>query len=78
MSHEFEVHHLVSQLVALVGAQDRANVDAYVELLLKNRTQYVTAQLQVLCLNCGRGSSLDTLNNGHTYVHQSSNKTLSL
>ena len=47
MNHEFEVHHLVSQLVALLKAQDRANVDSSVELLLKNRTPYITAQLQV-------------------------------
>ena len=45
MSHEFEVHHLVSQLVALLKLQDVGSVDSYVELLLKNRTPYVTTQV---------------------------------
>lgn len=45
MSHEFEVHHLVSQLVALLKVQDVGSVDSHVELLLKNRTPYVTTQV---------------------------------
>ena len=45
MSHEFEIHHLVSQLVFLLNVRDTSDVDAYVEVLLKNRKPYVTTQV---------------------------------
>lgn len=45
MSHEFEIHHLVSQLVFLLNIRDTSDVDAYVEVLLKNRKPYVTTQV---------------------------------
>lgn len=45
MSHDFQVHHLVSELVSLLGVRDTTGVDSYVDLLLKNRTPYTTAQV---------------------------------
>lgn len=45
MSHEFEVHHLVSELVSLMKASGTADVDSQVELLVKNRTPYITTQV---------------------------------
>lgn len=45
MSHEFELHHLVSELVSLMKASGTADVDAQVELLGKNRTPYITTQV---------------------------------
>ena len=45
MSHEYQVHHLVSELVSLLGVQETSGVDSYVDILLKNRTPYVTTQV---------------------------------
>lgn len=45
MSHEFELHHLVSELVSLLRVSETADVDAQVDLLLKNRTPYITTQV---------------------------------
>ena len=45
MSHEFEVHHLVSELISLLSVRDAGEVDSYVEVLLKNMTPYVTTQI---------------------------------
>lgn len=45
MSHDFQVHHLVSELVSLLGVRDTTGVDSYVDLLLKNRTPYMTTQV---------------------------------
>ena len=45
MSHEFELHHLVSELVSLLQVSDTADVDAQVDLLNKNRTPYITNQV---------------------------------
>lgn len=45
MSHEFEVHHLVSQCISLLNIRDAGEVDAYVEVLLKNRKPYITTQV---------------------------------
>ena len=47
MSHDFELHHLVSELVSLLRVSDTADVDAQVDLLLKNRTPYITNQVQL-------------------------------
>ena len=47
MSHEFELHHLVSELVSLLRVTDTADVDAQVDLLLKNRTPYITTQVSL-------------------------------
>lgn len=50
MSHDFELHHLVSELVLLLRVSGTADVDAQVDLLLKNRTPYITNQVcQLLC-----------------------------
>lgn len=45
MSHEFELHHLVSELVSLLKVSDTADVDSQVDLLAKNRTPYITTQV---------------------------------
>ena len=45
MSHEFQVHHLVSELVSLLGIRDAGEVESYVEVLLKNRRPYITTQV---------------------------------
>ena len=45
MSHEFQIHHLVSELVSLLNVRDAGEVDSYVEVLLKNRTPYITTQV---------------------------------
>lgn len=45
MSHEFELHHLVSELVSLLQVSEKADVDAQVDLLNKNRTPYITNQV---------------------------------
>lgn len=45
MSHEFQVHHLVSELISLLNIREAGEVDAYVEVLLKSRTPYVTTQV---------------------------------
>ena len=45
MSHEFQVHHLVSELVSLLSVRDAGEVDSYVEVLLKNQRPYVTTQV---------------------------------
>lgn len=42
MSHEFELHHRVSNLISLLKVQDVTGSEAYVELLLANRTPYIT------------------------------------
>lgn len=47
MSHEFELHHLVSELVSLMKVSDTADVDSQVELLAKNRTPYITTQVSL-------------------------------
>lgn len=47
MSHDFELHHLVSELVSLLRVSGTADVDAQVDLLLKNRTPYITNQVQL-------------------------------
>lgn len=44
MSHEFELHHLVSELVSLLKVSETADVDAKVDLLMRNRTPYITTQ----------------------------------
>jgi folate-binding Fe-S cluster repair protein YgfZ len=48
MSHEFELHHLVSELVSLLQVSETADVDAQVELLNKNRTPHITNQVRLL------------------------------
>lgn len=45
MSHEFQVHHLVSQLIALLNVRQSGDVDGHVAVLLQNRTPYVTTQV---------------------------------
>ena len=45
MSHEFEVHHLVSELISLLKIQDVSGSETYADVLLKNRTPYVTTQV---------------------------------
>lgn len=45
MSHEFEIHHHLSQLISLLHIQDAGEVKDYVDLLLKNRTPYITTQV---------------------------------
>ncbi len=47
MSHEFELHHLVSELVSLLRVSETADVDSQVDLLSKNRTPYITTQVGV-------------------------------
>ncbi len=44
-SHEFQVHHLVSELVSLLNIREAGEVDTYAEVLLKNRTPYITTQV---------------------------------
>lgn len=47
MSHEFEVHHLLNELVSLLHVRDTyVDVDSYADLLVKNKTPYVTTQVQ--------------------------------
>lgn len=45
MSHEFELHHLVSELVSLLRVSETTDVDAQVDLLNKNRTPHITNQV---------------------------------
>lgn len=45
MSHEFELHHLVSELLSLLRVTEKVDVDTQVDLLLKNRTPYITTQV---------------------------------
>ena len=48
MSHEFQVHHLLNELVSLLHIQGAdVDVDSYADVLLKNRTPYVTTQVSV-------------------------------
>ena len=42
MSHEFELHHLVANLISHLKVKDVSGPDAYVEVLLANRTPYIT------------------------------------
>ncbi len=44
-SHEFQIHHLVSELISLLSIREAGEVGAYVEVLLKNRTPYITTQV---------------------------------
>ena len=46
MSHEFQVHHLLNELVSLLHVKGTyVDVDSYADVLLKNRTPYVTTQV---------------------------------
>ena len=46
MSHEFQVHHLLNELVSLLGVRGAdVDIDSYADVLLKNRTPYVTTQV---------------------------------
>ena len=46
MSHEFQVHHLLNELVSLLHVKGAdVDIDSYADLLLKNRTPYVTTQV---------------------------------
>ena len=45
MSHEFKVHHLVSELVSHLHVHEVTGVDSHVELLLKHRSPYVTTHV---------------------------------
>ncbi|XP_022084041.1 gamma-tubulin complex component 2-like [Acanthaster planci] len=42
---EFRVHHQVSELIKILGLPGGAGPELYVDLLLKNRTPYVTTQV---------------------------------
>ena len=49
MSHEFQVHHLLNELVSLLHVKGTyVDVDSYADVLLKNRTPYVTTQVSFL------------------------------
>ena len=51
MSHEFQVHHLLNELVSLLHVRGAdVDVDSYADVLLKNRTPYVTTQVCVYAL----------------------------
>ena len=46
MSHEFQVHHLLNELVSLLKVKGAdVDIDSYADVLLKNRTPYVTTQV---------------------------------
>lgn len=46
MSHEFQVHHLLNELVSLLRVRGAdVDIDSYADVLLKNRTPYVTTQV---------------------------------
>lgn len=46
MSHEFQVHHLLNELVSLLRVKGAdVDIDSYADVLLKNRTPYVTTQV---------------------------------
>ncbi|XP_033104280.1 gamma-tubulin complex component 2-like [Anneissia japonica] len=44
---EFRVHHHVSELLKLLGSKGGEGPEIYTDLLLKNRTQYVSTQVSV-------------------------------
>ncbi|XP_071477744.1 gamma-tubulin complex component 2-like [Diadema antillarum] len=43
--NEFRIHHLVSELMKVLGSQGKEGPEVYTELLLKNVTPYVTTQV---------------------------------
>ena len=46
MNHEFQVHHLLNELVSLLRVKGAdVDIDSYADVLLKNRTPYVTTQV---------------------------------
>ena len=48
MSHEFQVHHLLNELVSLLRVRGAdIDIDSYADVLLKNRTPYVTTQVPI-------------------------------
>ena len=70
MSHEFELHHLVSELVSLLQVSDTADVDAQVDLLNKNRTPYITNQVGTVEGGVAKVNSDDcSFSVSHTHTH---------
>lgn len=52
MSHEFQVHHLLNELVSLLHVKGAdVDIDSYADVLLKNRTPYVTTQVALQHFN---------------------------
>ena len=54
MSHEFQVHHLLNELVSLLRVKGAdVDIDSYADVLLKNRTPYVTTQVdKIINFSC--------------------------